>query len=313
MSTGSIQPSAIPLGLAVAPELRSPPTPPVWVARLVEAGHESTGTLNIAGRGRSGTMSIRAAGAFALASARLPAADGLDVTELRGGTAAVYRAIRDALLAAGTPHPIRMWNFIPGIHEPVAEGIDRYQAFNMGRFDGFSEWLGAAERFPELLPTATGVGHEGHALLVFALGAAAPGSPVDNPRQRPAFRYSRRYGPRPPCFARATRAALPEGASLLIGGTASVRGEDSMHVGSLNGQLTEMFDNLGVLVGGEETLGLIRDARVYYRRGPDALRIRDAVTARLPGARRVELVRADLCRRELLVELEAVAECPARI
>ena len=33
--------------------------------------------------------------------------------------------------------------------------------------------------------------------------------PVENPRQIPAFRYSKRYGPIPPCFARATRIKTP--------------------------------------------------------------------------------------------------------
>ena len=41
-------------------------------------------------------------------------------------------------------------------------------------------------------------------LMIDALSAASPGIAVENPRQIPSYRYARRYGPRPPCFARAT-------------------------------------------------------------------------------------------------------------
>ena len=305
------QPSVASGAVAVAPDVRSPVGPPAWVAGLIHDSQEATRPLSVPGPTRgAGTIGVRTSGAFALVSARLPRADGLDVTELRVATAAMYRAVRDTLAAAGAPHPVRIWNFIPGVHEILAEGLDRYQVFNMGRFDGFSEWLGGPDRFPDLLPTATGVGHAGHALAVFALGAAEPGRPVENPRQHPAFRYSRRYGPRPPCFARATRVRLHGAPCLLIGGTASVRGEDSMHEGSLHGQLDEMFENLRSLVGGPEGLDGIRDARVYHRRAADAQRIREEVSTRLNGLERVELVQADICRRELLVELEAVANAP---
>ncbi len=306
-----LESSVISGAVAFAPGLHAWPSPPAWVTRLALECDETSFSFTGPVRAGAGTLTVRRGGGIALVSARLPRADALDVTELRAATAEVYRAIREALAGAGAPNPVRIWNFIPAIHEPVAEGIDRYQAFNMGRFDGLSAWFGGPERFPDLLPTASGVGHSGHALLVFALGAPEPGRPVENARQRPAFRYTRRYGPRPPCFARATRAVLPDGPRLLVGGTASIRGEDSIHEGSLQCQLDEVFENLRSLIGrGEAGLGLIRDARVYYRRSADASRIRASVARLLPSGASLDLVQAEICRRELLVELEALADDP---
>ena len=46
---------------------------------------------------------------------------------------------------------------------------------------------------------------------------SAPGVAIENPRQTPSYHYSRRYGPRPPCFARATRFG-----SLLFIGTPEI-------------------------------------------------------------------------------------------
>ena len=69
-------------------------------------------------------------------------------------------------------------------------------------------------------------------------------SPLENPRQVPAYRYSRRYGLRPPCFARATKFE----STLFIGGTASIIGEDSRHAAAIVAQTEETLSNLRALI-----------------------------------------------------------------
>jgi chorismate lyase / 3-hydroxybenzoate synthase len=250
-----------------------------------------------------------------MVSAVLPHADALRADELRRATAGMYGLVRTALAEAAAPHPVRIWNFLPGIHTPIDGGLDRYRAFNLGRFDAFERWFGDPDSFASNLPTATGIGHHGHELAVHVLGATAPGHPVENSRQRPAFRYSRRYGPRPPCFSRATRASLRGADVLLIGGTASVRDEDSVHHGSLTAQLAESVQNLESLLRPvqdvADPLGSIVEARVYFVRPGDADAIRAALAASLPSVRHLELVNADICRAELLVEIEALASLTA--
>src|SRR5204863_3797675 len=139
---------------------------------------------------------------------------------------------------------------------PLGPGLSRYMVFNAGRFAAL-RGAGAAPGTGEdvLLPTATGVGHHQRDLLVCCLALASPGKPVENPRQVPAYRYSARYGPLPPCFARAMEVVLPSGVrrtgrtpSLLIGGTASVVGEDSLHAGDLGLQFEETCANLRSLI-----------------------------------------------------------------
>ena len=76
--------------------------------------------------------------------------------------------------------------------------------FNAGRFEALSDWFGGPGRLPDSLPAASAVGHDGDDFAVHCLLLSRPGVAVENPRQVPAFRYSARYGPRPPCFARAT-------------------------------------------------------------------------------------------------------------
>ena len=77
--------------------------------------------------------------------------------------------------------------------------------FNGGRFAACEHWHGSPNDFDHTLASASGVGVLGRALAIHCLAADDAGEPVENPRQVPAYKYSRRYGPRPPCFARATR------------------------------------------------------------------------------------------------------------
>ena len=198
--------------------------------------------------------------------------------------------------------PLRIWNFVPDIQAPMAGG-DRYMAFNDGRFTAYSEWLGGTTAFSAAIPTASGVGVEGDALWIHVLSGTAAGVPVENPRQIPAYRYSRRYGTRPPCFARATRFAD----TLFVGGTASIAGEDSRHVGDAARQTHETLLNLAALT----PLSSLIDVRVHVADKSCLATIGTLVLDALPADCDVEFVHARLCRPELLVEIEGRARLSA--
>jgi chorismate lyase/3-hydroxybenzoate synthase len=243
---------------------------------------------------------------FSLASVRVPDARSLGRAELHEATMRAYRRIEAELRARGTIHPVRLWNHIPGIHEPMGamdDGLDRYRVFNAGRYEALSEWFGGQETFDTRVASASGVGHPGRDLVIHCLASDRPGRAVDNPRQIAPYRYSRKYGPLPPCFARGTRIESAIGPLVLVGGTASIVGEASVHPGDLARQTEETLANLAVFAA----LDRYRDMRVYY---PDPARVdelRGLLKDAFPGAGGIEWVRADLCRAELLVEIEGVA------
>lgn len=268
--------------------------------------------------------------AFALVTVRAPGVADLGPAAFERCAAGVYAAAAAELRSRAARHPVRFWNYIPDIHRPCGKTpdgrpLDRYMVFNAGRYAACADWFGGDQAFDRLLATASGVGHAGADLVVHALAAAHPGLAVENPRQVPAYRYSRRYGPKPPCFARATvvpmLAADGRGRSMvLVGGTASVRGEASVHVGDVTAQTAETLENLAALVHAAATAvgtgatGLedFRDVRVYYVRPDDLPSVTALLRDAVPAAR-VEYVRAELCRADLLVEIEGVAEaagCP---
>lgn len=246
-----------------------------------------------------------------------------DSTTFQRHVADAYEAIFEQLDSAGACHPVRFWAFVPGINDEFGPGLDRYMAFNAARFGVFRARFGRPSSFSRSLPTGSAVGVSGDTFLLHCLLAHEVGRPVENPRQISAYRYSPRFGPMPPCFARATLLggeAYPP--MLLVGGTASITGEESRHVGALSAQAAETFRNLASVVAsaGDEVLsegtstGEIRhrlqaftELRVYYRHAVDRVALECIVRAAFSPRCRVEWVQACICRPELLLEIEGVA------
>lgn len=193
----------------------------------------------------------------------------------------------------------RLWAFLPRPTDRDGAGIERYMAFNAGRCAAYEERHGGVTR----IPASTCVGHAGDALVLHALSLRENPAPVENPRQRPAWRYSERFGPVPPTFVRAATA----GGLLLASGTASVVGEDSMHAGDIASQCAETERNLESLAAAGGAVGPWRCPQIYVR---DEAHL-DAVAAwaaRCFPGEPLRLLRAPLCRADLLVEVEAVAD-----
>jgi chorismate lyase/3-hydroxybenzoate synthase len=290
------------------------PRPPAWVSALGTHGQPS-----VVPRAHAAVTDVRtvAHGTLFHAAAEIPEADRLDAASLEAAVTAAYLAIAGVLAREGR-HAIRFWNFIPGIHADMGGARDRYMVFNAGRFKAFTEWYGPRDAFSRALPTASAVGVREGALVIHAVAGDAPGQPIENPRQVPAYSYSERYGPLPPCFARATLVDSPAGGRgrlLLVGGTASILGEDSIHR-DVRAQTSETFENLSKLLAVARatapdsiaaSLAAFSTLRVYIVRPEDADVVREMVTATVPRTTSVEFAQADLCRQELLVEIEGVA------
>ena len=279
---------------------------PEWVGELVSGGRRV-----LLPREWPLSLVVTDAERFSLITARVARATELDDADFERCASGVYGALAEAIGSRRGRHPVRFWNHIPDIRRTGGEGLDRYMVFNAGRFAACARWFGSPDAFDRLLPTASAVGHRGTDLVVHVLAADQPGRAVENPRQVPSYRYSRRFGPRPPCFARATAVNWADdgAARILVGGTASIRGEESMHVGNLAAQGSETFENLDALVraAGGAGLAAFEALRVYYVHDADRTAIERMVSAAFGHLGGIEYVRADLCRPDLLVEIEGVA------
>lgn len=187
------------------------------------------------------------------------------------------------------PYLISCRNFIPNILG-YEDGVQRYIKFNAARRRMY-------EKFNvTVYPTACGLGSIDNHYKLLYVRAKTPMMFFDNPKQVEAFDYPQFYGK--PQFS---RAGVHNG-NLMISGTASIRGSETIHIGDLLSQIDVTVDNLNIII---ERSGVINPELVYtiYVKNKEDIDIAKQRCAQhgITG----ELVNVDICRDNLLVEIEA--------
>ena len=227
--------------------------------------------------------------------------------DVEAASAQAYRQLLEIVRPSSHPYLVRVWNYIDDINLGDADN-ERYRRFCVGR----AAAVDAMFNDPPPAATAIGTSDVSGLVQVVALCARTPPVALENPRQTPAWRYPRDYGPVSPGFSRGALVGAGNATRLLASGTASIVGHVSQHVGDVLAQLHESLRNLDVLLReGEARSGLgfalsePEALRVYLRHPNDLVTVQAALAARLPPDR-VLFVHGDVCRRELLVELEGV-------
>jgi chorismate lyase/3-hydroxybenzoate synthase len=220
----------------------------------------------------------------------------------------LYRNVLEVTRAAGYPHLLRMWNYFPGIHFE-RDGLDRYQRFCVARQRAFAAF--GAQREQDY-PAATVIGTATGPVTLYFIAARNAGESLENPRQVSAYHYPAQYGPASPSFSRGMLKRWDGVAHLYISGTASIVGHETQHERQCDAQLLEVVRNLRALVararehsGIDFELGRHALLKTYVRRPDDLPGVRATLQTELPGAT-VIYCPGDVCRRELLVEVEAM-------
>lgn len=229
---------------------------------------------------------------------------------LQATTEQAYRQLLHHLRALGYPHLWRIWNYFPDINERE-QGLERYRQFCVGRHQALA---GSLDGFPASLPAGTAVGTRSGPLQLFVLAGTHPAIHLGNPRQVHAYEYPQHYSPCSPSFARATLLHSDIRAQLFISGTASVVGHASRHIDRPGAQTQETMSNLRALMA--HAAGASGDMpppqpsrgtfKVYVRHPEHLGIIQQALSASAIAPSRILYLQGDLCRRELLVEIEGV-------
>ena len=217
-----------------------------------------------------------------------------------------YEEAIELIRQQGYPQFLRLWNHLGSINE-VENGRERYQSFCAGRHDAFD----AARLYETDLPSASAVGMPGRGLSIYFLASRTSGVQVENPRQVAAYHYPPQYGPKSPSFSRATIFPGAEGVAVYISGTSSVLGHASVHKGDVLGQLDETLRNIDAVLQSAITGGGLSDlvsVKTYLRHAADAEAVLPRLTAALPAGCEQIILEADICRSELLIEIEGVAK-----
>lgn len=277
------------------PQIDGPPMVEVWTCdRPVEIQEDSGCSIAVNGDFLFGTISLGEGAGIAL-----------DATAYEA-----YRTMLRQLHDAGYPDLWRIWNYFPRINDEQ-DGLERYRRFCVGRHRALTETLAD---FPSSLPAATAVGTQSGPLQIMFLAGRKPAAHLSNPRQLNAYEYPRHYGPRSPSFARATLTRSEEECRLYLSGTASVVGHASRHAGLPRAQTEETIRNIQAVfeqathAAGFDLIGTQRQAlyKVYVRDSASHAEIQDAIMNSPLSREHVLFLRSDLCRKELLVEIEGL-------
>jgi enamine deaminase RidA (YjgF/YER057c/UK114 family) len=219
-----------------------------------------------------------------------------------------YSAIFDFLKRGSYPHLLRVWNYFSDINA-IEAGIERYRSFSVGRHEAFVRY----NRKVDDSPSACAVGSHGGPLVIYFLASRFPGTQIENPRQTSAYNYPRQYGPRSPTFSRATLAFNGSSQTLFVSGTASILGHATVHPDSVSLQTRETLANILAVIeqaklqgfkfaGFENGIAL----KVYVRHKEDWNVVQDIVREEWGVLQQVVVLQADICRTDLLLEIEAV-------
>jgi chorismate lyase/3-hydroxybenzoate synthase len=239
------------------------------------------------------------------------------LSPLQAASQSVYERLFRLLRQQDMPHLWRAWNYMAHINGE-SHGLERYRQFNLGRHAAFEQ---AHRDTGGQVPAACAIGVREGPLSVAFLAGMSPVVPVENPRQVSAWRYPSQYGPRAPTFSRAALVYPSGHETLFISGTASIVGHETVHVGDVAAQCKETVRNLECVVQEANRLAHApvpfhlagMSHRAYVRHARDAATVQRVLQPLLGGAPLV-CVQADICRSDLLVEVEsqAIQALPSR-
>lgn len=234
-------------------------------------------------------------------------------TPLQQATESAYRQIFALLDTLRFQHAFRFWNYITDINAH-SFGLERYRQFNLGRQDAF---LAHGREVTGNVPAACALGSASGPLTIAFIAGRVPPLSIENPRQTSACEYPQQYGPRSPTFSRACLVHLGQEEVLFISGTASVVGHVSLHPADVVAQTRETMTNIkAVLVEANRLSSESRfdltdlHYKVYVRQPADLAQIRAELTHCVGDKPKAVYLQADICRQDLLLEIEATAAHP---
>jgi enamine deaminase RidA (YjgF/YER057c/UK114 family) len=236
--------------------------------------------------------------------------------------------MQNALLQAGSgfEHVVRTWFYLGGITELEA-GSTRYEGLNRARADfyqtiHFGHSLPVRNGIHRVYPASTGIGTRGPELVTSCVALETARKdiaiiPLENPQQTSAYAYGAHYSRQAPKFSRGMALVTENYVTTWISGTASIVNSESCYAGDIQAQTEQTIDNIERLISRQNfkqhrirragaTLNDLTKIRVYLKRPEDLAACRAVCEKRFGSVPSIYVV-ADICRPELLVEIEGVA------
>lgn len=219
---------------------------------------------------------------------------------------------------------VRQWNYIERITDFEGEH-QHYQSFNDARshFYAKTEWDNG-------YPAATGIGTQFGGIMVSVVAVIPENKnyrciPLNNELQVAAYAYSQNVlvgaedeafqKKSTPKFERAKAVLNERQGVVYISGTAAIRGENSLNGVGIEEQTRITLENINYLISQENLVkaGINTDnncsidmLRIYLKYEEDMQVVKKHMDTSVPAIP-ISYLLADVCREELLIEIEGIA------
>lgn len=244
-----------------------------------------------------------------------------------------FEAMKTHLAEAGASFTdvARVWLYQGGITQLEGD-TERYRELNRARTDFFDRNPFTTRPLAPncrqvIYPASTGIGTLGRGLMTTCLALQTNRTDVrmlalENPLQTSAYSYPKDYSVKSPKFSRAMAMRIGNHITTWISGTASIVNSETVHLGDAAMQTEQTITNIEKLIDAANfhrlgwkdagaTVDDLAKVRVYVKHASDYAACR-AVCERRFGRVPAIYALADVCRPDLLVEIEGVAFSPVR-
>ena len=199
---------------------------------------------------------------------------------------------------------VKIWHYMPELLKVYSSKKTNYSLLCDARESVYKDY------FKDLsYPAATVIGIEGNKILMYFLGASClKYNVIENKRQVSYYDYPQNIFLEKPMFSRAVRflAHRSDNEKIVISGTASIKGYKSMHNENLKKQLNEAVKNYKTFVDIKNNNTNI--CRVYLSKSQiHHAQIVIKELDKIFKSNNYLLLQGDICREELLVELEGIS------
>jgi len=235
----------------------------------------------------------------------------------RSGPISAAAQTRDTLLLASEVLGASGWSFgdICRTWFYLDDILSWYDEFNLARNEVFTQLGLLNGARPGIIPASTGIrgrNPRGHQCTLDLLAVKARSgrelsvTMLHNPLQNEAPEYGS-------AFSRGLTVATDGGQTILVSGTASIdEAGATIHPGDFDRQTGRTLDNIESLLASRgAVMGDICQATAFVKRRDDGRRLLSILNARGLGDLPLICTVEDICRDDLLVEIDASAVIPA--
>ena len=200
---------------------------------------------------------------------------------------------------------VKIWHFIPELLQKYHNDKTNYSLLCESREIVYKSHFNDFN-----FPAATAIGIKGKKILIyFFAGRFSKYKAIENKRQVSSYLYPQEIFKEKPMFSRAVSFDnLGSGVrKIFISGTASIKGYKSMHSLNLKEQLNEALKNYGTFINLNNNSSNISRIYITNIKDEDKLWIQQKLE-KVFGIGRFIVVKGDICRKELIIEVEGVSD-----